>query len=188
MGLISKEDLASVRVRKATIHESAKTTLIKAAESFSYKQEYDIFMSHSYLDAEEVLGLKQLIEDFGYSVYVDWIEDKQLDRAKVDKNTADTLRNRMCCCRSLFFATSKNSSNSKWMPWELGYFDARRGKVAILPIAETKSNSDRFIGQEYLGLYPYVAGGGVDLWIHESETKFVKYKDWVRLPNGLQPR
>ena len=57
--------------------------------------------------------------------------------------------------QSLIYATSTASSHSKWMPWELGYFDGfRPGFVAILPLVQ--STGDDFAGQEYLGLYPYI--------------------------------
>jgi hypothetical protein len=57
--------------------------------------------------------------------------------------------------QSLIFATSSASSQSKWMPWELGYFDGfKPGYVAILPLVP--STYSDFKGQEYLGLYPYV--------------------------------
>lgn len=56
---------------------------------------------------------------------------------------------------SMFFATSESSPNSKWMPWELGYFDGlRHGRVAVLPLLGPQSSG--FRGQEYLGLYPVV--------------------------------
>jgi hypothetical protein len=56
-------------------------------------------------------------------------------------------------CRFLLFATTKASSSSKWMPWELGYFDGlRRDRVGIIPVV--RSVGDTFKGQEYLGLYP----------------------------------
>lgn len=56
-------------------------------------------------------------------------------------------------CQFLLFATSKASPDSKWMPWELGYFDGmRHNHVGVLPIVESAGSS--FRGQEYLGLYP----------------------------------
>lgn len=116
---------------------------------------FDIFMSHSFRDAEIIAGIKVLIEETGLAVYVDWIEDAQLDRNRVTAETADILRQRMSHCRFLLYATSERSSDSKWMPWELGYFDGlKNGKVGILPIVEP--GNDSFYGQEYLGLYrPY---------------------------------
>ena len=114
---------------------------------------YDVFLSHAFEDAEVIAGVKLLIEQENLSVYVDWIEDPQADRSKVTASTAGMLRQRMNHCRFLLFASTKASSSSKWMPWELGYFDGlRRDRVGILPVVQFAGSS--FKGQEYLGLYP----------------------------------
>jgi hypothetical protein len=124
-----------------------------AATSASTK--FDVFLSHSFLDAQIILGVKELLEAEGLRVYVDWIEDAQLDRSRVTAKTADLLRNRMRHSESLIFATSSTSSQSKWMPWELGYFDGFKPDfVAILPLVQSVASD--FSGQEYLGLYPYI--------------------------------
>lgn len=116
---------------------------------------FDVFLSHSILDAAIILGVKTLLEAEGLRVYVDWIEDDRLNRSRVTSATAAVLRERMRHSRSLIYATSSTASQSKWMPWELGFFDGfRPGHVAILPLVAA-STSD-FTGQEYLGLYPYV--------------------------------
>lgn len=115
---------------------------------------FDVFLSHCLTDAQEVLGVKALLEAAHLSVYVDWVEDPQLDRSRVTPATAARLRQRMNTCRSLVFATSHASASSKWMPWELGYFDGKGGKVSILPLVD--SPQDTFAGQEYLGLYPLI--------------------------------
>lgn len=114
---------------------------------------FDVFLSHSFLDAVAVLGLKKLLEGEGLSVYVDWIVDKHLDRSTVSAATAVRLRQRMRSCTALVYATSRNAGTSQWMPWELGYFDGVRGpeRVSICPIETGVSGS--FVGQEYLGLY-----------------------------------
>ena len=115
---------------------------------------FDFFMSHSYEDAQVIAGVKIIVEnETGLSVYVDWVEDAQMDRSKVTPETAGILRERMRHCRFMLYATSKASPNSKWMPWELSYFDGLRpNKIGILPIVQ--SSDDSFKGQEYLGLYP----------------------------------
>ncbi|WP_090352519.1 toll/interleukin-1 receptor domain-containing protein [Dyella sp. 333MFSha] len=117
---------------------------------------FDVFLSHSSKDAEVILGIKSLLEGQGMSVYVDWIVDTQLDRAKVNAETAETLRKRMGQCKGLIYVASANAAASKWMPWELGYFDGKKGDaaVAILPVVERQT--DGFPGQEYLGLYAVV--------------------------------
>ncbi len=73
------------------------------------------------------------------------------------------------------------------MPWECGYFDASKSKVAICPISESaiQAMSDQYKGQEYLGLYPYVADGQDSynkdtLWIHDSATKYCSLVSWMK--------
>lgn len=189
--LISKGQRYVKRMNASSYRtKDASTILNEFSESESAYREFDIFLSHSYLDANIVAGLKSDIEEMGYSVYVDWIQDSQLNRTKVDKETASLLRSRMKQCKSLFYATSDNSSSSKWMPWECGYFDGVKNKVAICPIA-MQGNQYEYMGQEYLGLYPYIQKAIPDgdtsptLWVFETRTKYVIYSAWLRgiLPN-----
>lgn len=130
--------------------------ILQESSGVSDSARFDIFMSHAMKDADLVLGIKSLLEAQDLTVYVDWINDRQLDRSKVTAATARTLRKRMGQCASLVYVASVSASESKWMPWELGYFDGRKGDshIAILPLV--KSQSDSFPGQEYLGLYPAV--------------------------------
>jgi len=115
--------------------------------------DYDIFLSHSSEDAEEISGLRMLLKQEGLSIYVDWIEDSGVDRTNVTAENAEMLRQRMRHCRHLLYATSKAASDSRWMPWELGYFDgARQGSVGTIPLVDAPTTT--FKGQEYLGLYP----------------------------------
>ncbi|WP_459211400.1 toll/interleukin-1 receptor domain-containing protein [Aquimarina rhabdastrellae] len=145
---------------------------------------YDIFLSHSSNDAEIVLGLKLEIEKLGLSVYIDWIEDPSLNRSNVTKETALLLRERMKNCKSLIYAFSENASNSKWMPWELGYFDGLKGTVAVLPISKTNKSS--FKGSEYLGIYYYIQIGNIEttnnetLCVHKSSSKYIYFNSWIK--------
>lgn len=119
---------------------------------------FDIFLSHSSKDADLVRGVKLILEGLGFTVYVDWATDPQLDRANVTKATAALLRKRMGQCNSLLFAATENAPSSKWMPWELGYFDGLKlGNVAVMPL--TDRPDETFRGQEYLGLYPIMRKG-----------------------------
>lgn len=131
----------------ASAAQSELSRLSKAAVG-----DFDVFLSHSFRDAVLILGLKRVLEADGLRTYVDWIEDPQLDRTKVNATTAAHLRDRMRRCRSLVYATSQNASASRWMPWELGFFDGVHGpdRVAICPIA---TGTGSYTGEEYLGLY-----------------------------------
>lgn len=174
----------------ASLRKSSLEILHESYESFSEYKTYDIFMSHSILNGDEIIALKKDIEGMGFSVYVDWIEDPHLDRSKVTKQNAEVLRIRMNCCRSLFFATSEVSPSSKWMPWELGYFDGKKEKAAILPVLEVARTTENYQGQEYLGLYPYVTKAREQktnketLWIHEDENTYVSFSRWLE---GTKP-
>lgn len=138
--------VASMQLAEAELRKSAGTPL---------STEFDIFLSHSSEDADVIAGIKAMLQREALSVYVDWLEDPQLDRSRVTTATADQLRARMNHCRYLLYASSTASGRSKWMPWELGYFDGRRpGRVGILPLV--RSPGDSFSGQEYLGLYPTI--------------------------------
>lgn len=153
MALLNEEFLRSRGAREARLERKSAQTILRERQQLSGRQ-YDIFLSHSFHDAELVLGIKLFLEDLGLSVYVDWVDDPHLNRNEINRETADTLRRRMQACRSLLYAASDNATNSRWMPWELGYFDGlKQGKVAILPISKNASNSN-YTGQEYLNLYP----------------------------------
>lgn len=145
---------ASVLAKSSIATESFKILKEESAASKD-SDNFDIFLSHSITDADTVLGIKKLLEKLGKTVYVDWDSDPQLDRSKVDAKTADLLRRRMRQSKSLLYLATDAASVSKWMPWELGYFDGfRNGQVAIMPVLDNASDS--FKGQEYLGLYPQV--------------------------------
>lgn len=141
--------------RGRTLRKSAREILVEASEALSGTEKFDVFLSHCLADAEMIVGIKALLEEQGQTVYVDWVVDKQLDRGNVTPETAAILRRRMQQSASMLFATSVSSPNSKWMPWELGYFDGlRQGRIAVLPLVTSEGAS--FKGQEYLGLYPVV--------------------------------
>lgn len=156
---------AQVLLTEAELKEVANDSRGQRTASTILKEEmagvvpgspFDVFLSHSFKDAEIVLGVKRIFEKLGFTAYVDWIEDSQLDRTEVTSATAELLRKRMRQSKPLIYMHSNNSPGSRWMPWELGYFDGFRSAVAVLPVA--KSSSETFSGQEFLGLYPYIDG------------------------------
>ena len=144
-----------------------------------------MFLSHSTSDAEIILGVKGVLEDYGKSVYVDWLEDPQLDRANVTSRTAEVIRRRMRQCKSLVYVHSVNSGTSKWMPWELGYFDGFRRTVAIFPVTATGGN---YRGQEYLGIYPYIdeaktiGGSANKIWVNKNSELSSRWDSWIGDP------
>lgn len=154
-------------------------------------QSYDLFLSHSYLDKTLVYTLVNLFNQAGYSIYVDWMVDHQLDRSMVSQDTAKALRHRMRTCHGLAYISTSNITNSKWCPWELGYMDGfKNGRCAILPILKTPTYS--FTGQEYLGLYPYIDYSPMqntkkyEFWVNDPKNKqmYISLRDWL---SGKEP-
>lgn len=140
--------------RSAGLTASAARMQLKEA-SRTASGTFDVFLSHSVLNADVILGLKNVLETQGLRVYVDWIEDPELDRDHVSAATADRIRQRMGSSRSLVYATSRAASRSRWMPWELGYFDGTKGsdQISICPVEPGSGSRTGFVGEEYLGLY-----------------------------------
>lgn len=134
--------------------KSERSVLIEAVR-FDPEITYDIFLSHSSRDKPLVLGVKQRLENEGLGVYVDWIDDAELDRQDVTPENAARLRVRMKRCRSLLYMATDNAAHSKWMPWEVGFFDGiGSGEIGILPVLDNAN--EHFQGLEFLGLYPLV--------------------------------
>ncbi|GFM21401.1 uncharacterized protein PO1_contig-126-10 [Mycobacterium sp. PO1] len=151
------------RQRTASLgYANARDALNTRTASVFPGETFDVFLSHSFKDAPLILGIANHLEKQGLSVYIDWIVDRQLNRSEVTPETASLLRERMGQCTSLIYANSTSSPMSKWMPWELGYFDGSKGgPIAIMPIDDDVPGQQ---GQEYLGLYPAIervpAGSG----------------------------
>ncbi len=168
--------------RYQRLTKSATEILRESVSTSSDYDRYDVFLSHSMSDADLVLGVKSILEKSGNKVYVDWLVDPQLDRSAVNASTAAQLRKRMRQSSSMIYIATNNSTSSKWMPWELGYFDGYKdGGVAILPLVDRIGED--FVGQEYIGLYPTVEK---NKWDTGREDIFVEdrgNKRWTTLTN-----
>lgn len=199
MALITFDQIDVARRQKyGQVLASKRASVVFSEEKFTETQEFTVFLSHSYYDAklnmDRLLGLKAFLEEFNCTVYVDWLIDRELDREKVTEYTANKLRLRMDHSKCLLFATSENSLNSKWMPWELGYKDGQSrkdgsfGRVGVLPISATTGQSG-FAGQEYLGIYPHIEAGksttgDYRLWVYGKEGEYVDFDSWL---TGVDP-
>jgi hypothetical protein len=188
--LTEKRVRAAAQQAETRLRKSARTLLAEVAKT--PHDSFDIFLSHSIKDAEIVLGTLAILEDFGFSVYVDWIVDPEMNREHVTPETAAILRGRMEQCQSLLYLKTDNSTDSTWMPWELGYFDALRGRVGILPIVQ--HSQDEFDGNEYLGLYPYVDVADIEktgeqiLWINRSQKEYGRLRQWIADQDVIRKR
>lgn len=156
-------------------------------------ERFDVFLSHSSLEPEKIIiGVKGFLEDAGLTVYVDKYNDPQISPDKVTIETAKILRSRMMQSSTLLYIYSRHSKNSRWMPWELGYFDGLRGMVGIFPV--TQQQEERFKGEEYLSLYPYIdvaptTGESKNrFWINQSVSEYARLDLWIKGKESIRSR
>lgn len=184
---LNRTYLASVartfRMDSSTVRNKVLT---ENRQIFFAKSTYDLFLSHSYLDKSLVYTIVDLFNHAGYSVYVDWMVDTQLDRNNVTPGTAKSLRGRMDTCQGLAYISTDNISTSKWCPWELGYMDGKRnGRCAILPVLDSETAG--FSGREYLGIYPFIdyeinkSGNKYEFWVNDpvNNQNYVSLNEWL---------
>lgn len=183
MPLLSKPLLERMQpaVKSSTRLQESARELRKSLDSDRITPKiYDIFLSHSMLDADQILAIKKILEKQGVSVFVDWIDAPQLQRADVSSQTAGDLREVMKRCKSLLYAFSENALHSKWTPWELGFCDGHHGRVAVMPITELETAQEGFIGAEYIGLYPYVTYDSISGWkVKQQPNTYTSLQYWL---------
>ena len=194
--LTEAEVRAAARADYKVIAKSMDSGRVLAeAASVSLSETFDVFLCHAVRDAEIVQGAKVLLERRNLKVYVDWIVDPEMDRSAVTAGTADILRQRMKNSRSLLYLFSANSKRSRWMPWELGFFDGFNGTVGILPIRPTTGALD-FSQEEYLGLYPKVELQDTGIWVNRTKDtpvpgtdskNFTSFRTWTTSADKLRP-
>src|SRR5438270_1000981 len=96
---------AAARITRDRVLKSSRTIL--AEDSKTIEDSFNIFLSHAIADAEIVLGARSILQRLGYSVYVDWIVDTEMDRSRVTPETATKLKKRMRQCESLLYLATE---------------------------------------------------------------------------------
>lgn len=116
------------------------------------------FLSHSTKDADLLPGVIAILERHGAAVYVDK-KDESLPPT-TSRETASILKNRIKQCRKFILLTTKNSKDSRWMPWELGLADGYRQtpNVSIFPGVDTAGDR-AWSEREYLEIYDRIVFG-----------------------------
>jgi len=182
MALLTETEVRARAARTTTLRKS--TALESLTETAAADATFDVFLSHSSNEPEEILlGIKGYLEDAGLSVYVDRYTDPQLSPEEITPETAETLRGRLRASKSLLYVYSRHKL-SRWMPWELGFMDGAGGRIGIAPVVQTTRNT--FDGEQYLGLYPYLDRAMIEgqnnwsLWINRGVREYTDYTSWVR--------
>ena len=108
------------------------------------------FLSHSHKDRDLAKRVETWLERFGVDIYIDW-EDDEMPPTPT-RETAERIQEKIEDCDWFFYLATKNSSLSKWCPWEIGYADKAKTKARLLIIPTTDDDGTKN-GNEYLQLY-----------------------------------
>lgn len=96
---------------------------LRQQKSVQYVKMYDLFVSHSYQDKEQVRSFVKKANAAGLSCYVDWTADREfLRRSLVSQYTEEVLKFRMQHAKKLAYLSSERSRASKWVAFELQYY------------------------------------------------------------------
>ena len=149
-------------------------------EATSHALSCDTFFAHS---SDDIELIKKIIEYFyllGAKPYIDK-DDMELPE-HTDIDTAKKLKSNIDVCKRFVLVVTDNSINSKWVSWELGLAGMLKTyeNVAILPI-ESVNVSERFIGNEYFGIYKQIRVRDGELVIYNPENeKTTSINEWLK--------
>lgn len=111
------------------------------------------FLSHSHRDAELAKGLQSYLQANGWEVYIDW-EDTAMPDVP-NRATASRIQSKIRELDLFLFLATRNSTASRWCPWELGYADGVKAlnEIAIIVTSDAQGGT---YGNEYLQLYNHI--------------------------------
>jgi len=171
--MISYVTKAELRHFAAELPLNEQVVIKKAAASRTLTG--STFLSHSSKDSDLVVGAIRVLENHGAKVYVDEI-DPQMPPYTTEQ-TAALLKDRIHQTSRFVLLASKNSRDSRWVPWELGVADGDKGleRIALFPALD-ESEDKSWASWEYLGLYRRVVWGDLEgykkrLWMVLDEKK-----------------
>ena len=109
-------------------------------------QYYDVFLSHSSMDVQELLLLKSKLNSQGYTVYIDWVNDREmLNRENQDDNTWNALYMRMDQSSVLLYVMTDNSIDSCSTKREVLYFKQNKKPIYVYQPKEINREKPQYL-------------------------------------------
>lgn len=109
-------------------------------------QHYDVFLSHSSMDVQELLLLKSKLNSQGYTVYIDWVNDREmLNRENQDDNTWNALYMRMNQSSVLLYVMTDNSIDSCSTKREVLYFKQNKKPIYVYQPKEINREKPQYL-------------------------------------------
>lgn len=137
------------------------------------RKQFDLFLSHSSSNVDELLQLKTRLNLLGINVYIDWVNDReQLQRTLTSQETAKVIIERIRMSKAVAFIHTAASDYSQWTPWELGYAYAIGKKICVLQLGEVTRNP------AYLEIYDKVVIENDKIQVITANGQ-VPIKEWI---------
>jgi hypothetical protein len=141
----------------------------------------DAFISHQQRDKAKAIALKDKIKGLGFSCFID-ADDPELSQKKErtvaeQRALAERIRGKLRNCRCIIYAYTAQSLESRWMPWELGFFDGRWGprQIGLYDLDEggaRAADAPRDAGHasalEYLHIYEELTPGSLRDFLQQA--------------------
>ncbi|TBZ85561.1 toll/interleukin-1 receptor domain-containing protein [Rhizobium leguminosarum] len=178
---ITSDELRSYAAKRS---EAEQARMRMAARSRS--PQGATFLSHSSKDKDLVVGAIIVLENHGAQVYIDEVDPEMPPYTNTD--TANLLKSRIRQSRKFVLLTSKNSKESRWVPWELGVADGYKDlpNIALFPSSDTAYDMS-WADWEYLGLYHRIVWGKhqnyeKEIWMVLDQRTFTatELSAWLR--------
>ena len=152
MNIATFRDIKSVSLGYRSEESIIKTASTYKLNEIRLQHFKTVFLSHSTMDKALLPYVIKILENHDSKVYIDK-EDSRLP-VNTSPETARILKSTIRECNKFILFVTKNSKESKWVPWELGLGDEIKSpnNVALFPALEYSFEKD-WTGQEYLGLY-----------------------------------
>lgn len=142
-----------------------------------------IFISHKHDEQSYVYRLKSLLDNYGFTGYVDW-EDDNMPK-KTSGETASKLKTKIEKSSKFILIATNAAINSKWCNWEIGYADAHKyiDHIALFSLIK---NNEEYTGEEYLRIYPSIQITSIneepaDYYVLYPDGKTITLRDWLKI-------
>lgn len=132
--------------------ESFRPTAIRSGSGIP------IFISHKHSDLNDLEGILTYFQKhFRVVPYLDCFDDGM--PLATCAETAIRIKQVIEYCPKFIFLATEDALRSKWCNWEVGIADQLKFPtfdMAVFPLLDSGTSAKKYIGNEYLQIYPYI--------------------------------
>jgi hypothetical protein len=163
-----------IKPREMDTPELLMQEIYQSEYNLEVNKVFDVFLSHSSKDYNQIIQLKVMLNRQGLTVYIDWIEDRNtLKRELTSVDTAKAITERIKQSRGILYVLTNTSNASVWTPWELGFAQAFGKKICVLPLEKGVKTP------EYLDLYETVEVIDQRLRVIQEDGSRLSLEKWL---------